>query len=72
MPEGQVLDILNLPAGPLNTVMTLIATLFIFNNDPLIFLLLINNYLTIGTINNATLFFTCFSSPLNITHEYLW
>lgn len=62
MPEGQVLDILNPPAGPLNTVMTLIATLYfgllnVFNNDPLIFLLLINNYLTIGTINNATLFF---------------
>lgn len=44
----------------------------VFNNDPLIFILLINNYLTIGTINNATLFFTCFSCPLNITHEYLW
>lgn len=28
MPQGQVLDILNLPAGPLNTVMTLIATLY--------------------------------------------
>lgn len=28
MPEGQVLDILNPPAGPLNTVMTLIATLY--------------------------------------------
>lgn len=75
MPEGQVLDILNLPAGPLNSDDFNCYSLFwtnVFNNDPLIFLLLINNYLTIGTINNATLFFTCFSSPLNITHEYLW
>lgn len=71
MPEGQVLDILNLLAGPLNTVMTLIATLY-FGLMFLIMTPLINNYLTIGTINNATLFFTCFSSPLNITHEYLW
>lgn len=71
MPEGQVLDILNPPAGPLNTVMTLIATLY-FGLMFLIMTPLINNYLTIGTINNATLFFTCFSCPLNITHEYLW